>query len=63
VTLGRNLGNRVEIQSGLSLSDRLIDNPLESTETGELVQIAGAEAKTPALARAEKAGPVTVRND
>ena len=26
-------------------------------------EIAGAEAKTPALARAEKAGPVTVRND
>ena len=28
--VGRNLGNRVEIESGLSPSDRLIDNPLES---------------------------------
>src|SRR5271155_54007 len=30
VTLGRNLGNRYEVVSGLSVSDRLIDNPLES---------------------------------
>jgi membrane fusion protein (multidrug efflux system) len=45
VTIGRNLGNRVEIESGLSLSDRLIDNPLESVETGDLVQVAGEEPK------------------
>src|SRR6202042_1577890 len=32
VILGRNLGNDVEIQSGLSLTDRLIDNPQESIE-------------------------------
>ena len=29
VVLGRNLGNRVEIESGLALSDRLVDSPLE----------------------------------
>ena len=29
VTVGRNLGNRVEIDSGLSLSDRLVDSPLD----------------------------------
>ena len=57
VTLGRNLGNRVEIEAGLSLSDRLIDNPPESTQTGDVVQTASAEANASSLARAEKAGP------
>ncbi|MGD0721320.1 MAG: efflux RND transporter periplasmic adaptor subunit [Roseiarcus sp.] len=53
VTIGRNLGNRVEIESGLSLSDRLIDNPLESTETGDSVQVAGEESKTQVAERQE----------
>ena len=53
VTLGRNLGNRVEIESGLSLSDRLIDSPLESTQTGDAVRIA-ADPKAPAVAAAVK---------
>lgn len=53
VILGRNLGNDVEIQSGLSLSDRLIDNPQESIEAGATVRIAGPEGKTPKLADAE----------
>jgi len=63
VTLGRNLGNRVEIESGLSLSDRLIDNPAESTETGEVVRVAGEAAKFPALAASEKAEPVAAKHD
>ena len=46
VTLGRDIGDHVEIESGLSLSDRLVDNPLESIETGVLVQVAGADTKT-----------------
>src|SRR5271170_5333928 len=53
VTLGRNLGNRFEVQSGVSPSDRLIDNPLESTQTGDVVQIA-ADPKTPAVAAAAR---------
>jgi len=53
VRLGRDLGNRVEIQSGLSLTDRLIDNPQESIEAGAIVRIAGSDAKTPDLAAAE----------
>src|SRR5271169_4541921 len=59
VTLGRNLGNRVEIESGLSPSDRLIDNPSESTQTGDRVKIASSEAKllTPVSAAAPKAEP------
>jgi membrane fusion protein (multidrug efflux system) len=43
VRLGRDLGNSVEIQSGLSLTDRLIDNPQESIEAGAAVRIAGSD--------------------
>jgi membrane fusion protein, multidrug efflux system len=61
VTIGRNLGAHVEVRSGLSLSDRLIDNPQETIETGDVVQIAGAETKMRAVAAAENPGDV--RND
>jgi len=53
VRLGRDLGNHVEIQSGLSLTDRLIDNPQESIEAGAIVRIAGSDAKKPTVAAAE----------
>ena len=53
VRLGRDLGNHVEIQSGLSLSDRLIDNPQESIEAGAPVRIAGSDPKIPKLADAQ----------
>jgi RND family efflux transporter MFP subunit len=53
VRLGRDLGNRVEIQSGLSLTDRLIDNPQESIEAGAIVRIAGSDAKRRKVAVAE----------
>ena len=53
VSLGRNLGNRVEIQSGLSLTDKLIDNPQESIEAGAVVRIAGSDAKKPTVAAVE----------
>jgi membrane fusion protein, multidrug efflux system len=53
VRLGHDLGNRVEIQSGLSLTDRLIDNPQESIEAGAMVHIAGSDAKKPTVATAE----------
>ncbi len=61
VTLGRNLGNKVEIQSGVSLSDRLIDNPQESVESGDIVQIAQADTK--AVATAEKADPIAKKSE
>jgi membrane fusion protein, multidrug efflux system len=53
VTLGHDLGNQVEIQSGLSLTDRLIDNPQESIEAGATVRIAGSDAKIPTVAAAK----------
>jgi membrane fusion protein (multidrug efflux system) len=42
VQLGRNLGNYVEVTSGVSLSDRLIDSPQETIAQGDTVRIAGA---------------------
>jgi membrane fusion protein, multidrug efflux system len=62
VIVGRNLGNNVEIESGLSLADRLVDNPLESTQTGDTVQIA-EEAKPSAVATADKADPAAAKNN
>jgi len=48
VQLGRNLGNYVEVASGVSLSDRLIDSPQETIAPGETVRIAGAEDQSAA---------------
>ena len=53
VTIGRDLGNKVEIQSGLTLADRLVDNPLESIQNGDQVRLAEGSKKTsPPLASA-----------
>ncbi len=41
VTVGRNLGTAVEIVKGIAPTDELIDNPLETTVSGEKVRIAG----------------------
>ena len=59
VTVGRNLGNRVEIESGLAPSDRLVDSPLESTQTGDAVKIANADANlvAPEPTASAKAAP------
>jgi len=45
VIVARDLGSSVEIGSGLSASDRVIDNPPESLVGGDLVRIAGASAQ------------------
>jgi len=63
VRLGRNLGDRVEIESGVSLSDRLIDSPSESTQTGDLVQIATADPVGPALMAASKPEPTSAKRN
>ena len=60
VMLGRHLGNRVEIESGVSPSDRLVDNPLESMQTGDAVRVA-ADARTPTVAANAK--PASARSD
>jgi RND family efflux transporter MFP subunit len=54
VTLGRNLGTDVEVVSGLSASDRIVDSPPDSLASGDLVHVASdqtpdrdAQATTP----------------
>jgi hypothetical protein len=48
VIVGKNLGPYVEILSGLSLSDRVVDKPPSSLAAGELVSV------TPNSARLEQ---------
>ncbi len=40
VTLARNLGTDVEVVSGLSASDRVVDSPPDSLASGDLVRVA-----------------------
>ena len=47
VTLGRDLGDAVEITSGLSASDRVIDSPPETLADGQVVHVAQASPAAP----------------
>lgn len=42
IKVGRNLGDKVEILSGLSASDRVIDSPPDSVENGEPLRVANS---------------------
>ena len=42
VTIARDLGAAVEIASGLSRADQIVDNPPDSLETGDRVQVAAS---------------------
>jgi RND family efflux transporter MFP subunit len=42
VHIGRDLGNSVEVTSGLSLQEKVIDSPPETIQTGSMVRIANA---------------------
>jgi RND family efflux transporter MFP subunit len=44
ITIGRDLGNSVEISTGLSRRDRVVNNPPDSLQQGNLVRIAGRPA-------------------
>jgi RND family efflux transporter MFP subunit len=48
VAVSRDLGTRIEISSGLSPTDKVVDNPPDSLEAGDLVRIAGSSAHSPA---------------
>ena len=52
VMLGRNLGDNVEIRSGLDIADRLVDSPQESLQSGDSVRVAGADGLLAPAARA-----------
>ena len=50
ISIGRNLGSRVEVLSGLSPSDRVVISPSDSLAAGDFVRIAGgatADEKQP----------------
>jgi membrane fusion protein, multidrug efflux system len=55
VVVGRNFGNKVQIESGLLLADRLVDSPLESIQTGDKVNVANPDPNM--VARDIKAAP------
>jgi RND family efflux transporter MFP subunit len=40
VTIGRDLGDRVQISAGLTSADQVIDNPPDSIQSGDKVQVA-----------------------
>lgn len=45
VTIARDLGTNVEIASGITRADRVIDNPPDSLKAGDLVRVAAADPK------------------
>jgi RND family efflux transporter MFP subunit len=49
ITLGRDFGDTVEVTSGLRATDRVIDSPAETLQTGDAVRLAAA-APSPAKA-------------
>ena len=46
VVLGRNLGTEIEVVSGLSLSDRVINSPPDSLSAGDKVRVAGEQSSS-----------------
>lgn len=42
VTLGRDLGQTVEVLSGLSPTQKIVDNPPDSLTDGQLVRVEGS---------------------
>jgi RND family efflux transporter MFP subunit len=52
VQIGRDFGQSVEVAAGLSPSDRVIDNPPDSLETGDAVRVVG----TAPLVKTDHAG-------
>jgi hypothetical protein len=53
VALGRNLGTEVEVERGLTPSDRVIDSPPDSIEAGDLAHVADAHVKSAVARTAE----------
>ena len=51
ITVGRDLGNAVEVAAGLDKGDQVIANPPDGVATGDLVRVAAASATTNAKAK------------
>jgi RND family efflux transporter MFP subunit len=61
VRLGRDLGDSVEVISGLSPSDRIINNPPETLAAGETVRLAAATPPAAATSPAPASSSTTSR--
>jgi RND family efflux transporter MFP subunit len=53
IEVGRDLGTEVEVTSGLSASDRVIDSPPDSLAAGEMVKVAAPPAPTATVAQGD----------
>jgi len=51
ITAGRDLGTEIEVLSGLAPSDRVIDNPPDSINTGDVVKVAADTQNEPKTVR------------
>src|SRR5467141_682236 len=58
IQLGRDFGDSVEVTAGLSPSDRVIDSPPETLQSGDVVQLAAA-TPTPTSTQAGSPAPAT----
>ena len=56
VTIARDLGSRIEVGSGLSADDRVIQNPPDGIATGAEVRIAGSSSTTKVAEASKGAG-------
>ena len=56
IKLGRNLGTEVEVLSGLTLSDRVVNSPPDSLSTGDKVRIPGATDNGSAAKQTKNSG-------
>jgi RND family efflux transporter MFP subunit len=62
VELGRNLGSEVEVLSGVSPDDSVINSPPESLTTGQLVNVAESPQQQAYTRRAPRSGKGVERN-
>ena len=63
VELGRNLGSEVEVLSGVSSEDSVIDSPPESLTTGQLVSVVEGPEQRQAYSRRAVPSPKGVAPD
>jgi RND family efflux transporter MFP subunit len=59
IQLGRDLGDSVEVTAGLALQDRVIDSPPETSQSGDVVQLATATPTPTSTQAAAPASPAT----
>lgn len=62
VQLGRDFGDSVEVTSGLAASDRVIDSPPETLQSGDAVQLAATAGQQQAAAQSAANKPPSVTN-